>query len=520
MEIRSRIERSFESEAITGLNDKASKSMLLDPLNLIDKVDNNIFLSTSTLWNELEPIFQLMKDLLHENLETIANWTDREKNRGLDEPHWTLNDERSYRRAISALQASNQRRVDELKRYNADIASFNASFARKLEVMRSELDRRGADDIRLFTYVTVVFLPVGFATSVFSMNGSPSGDTLHGMIILAILALLITFIALVNARILDRVLGPLFGACRVITEGIVNPLINELHKLAQPIGKSVYLLICRSIYQVAFPLYMRLLSSPDDPKKDNQESETNDRDTEKHEQDTDNVRDPGKGDQDEYIKKKKHDKKIIELGPVHAARRDTLYIQSEKKAKEEQEMRDIEREIKHQKEKEYKKEEAKKFKESGQPELNEEIFMDMTQRMEKELEDAIEAEFEIELKAMEIQLEELDVEAKTELEARLREELEAPTRERLIKEGKVKIRQRTNAIIDKRVKGRIEREARERIELKRQEDEENRKRDEKDRKRQAENAKKQSGGFFHRIVRKTSQHFQDRSANGEPKERV
>ncbi|EHK44774.1 hypothetical protein TRIATDRAFT_10221, partial [Trichoderma atroviride IMI 206040] len=243
MEIRSRIERSFESEAITGLNDKASKSMLLDPLNLIDKVDNNIFLSTSTLWNELEPIFQLMKDLLHENLETIANWTDREKNRGLDEPHWTLNDERSYRRAISALQASNQRRVDELKRYNADIASFNASFARKLEVMRSELDRRGADDIRLFTYVTVVFLPVGFATSVFSMNGSPSGDTLHGMIILAILALLITFIALVNARILDRVLGPLFGACRVITEGIVNPLINELHKLAQPIGKSVYLLI-------------------------------------------------------------------------------------------------------------------------------------------------------------------------------------------------------------------------------------------------------------------------------------
>lgn len=93
--------------------------------------------------------------------------------------------------------------------------------------MRRELDRRGTGDIRLFTYVTVVFLPVGFATSGFSMSGTPSGDILHGIFVLPIIALLITFIALVNARIFDRALGPIFGACRVVTEAIVNPLISE-----------------------------------------------------------------------------------------------------------------------------------------------------------------------------------------------------------------------------------------------------------------------------------------------------
>lgn len=196
------IERSFRPESLDSLDGQVSNSIFLDPLTMIDKVDNDNFLSTITLWNELEPIFQLVRDALNENLATIKLWMEREKEHRRDELQWTLNDERDYRGAISTLQVLNRHKIDRLERYSANIASFNASFARKLEAMRNDLDQRGANDIRLFTYVTVVFLPVGFATSVFSMSGAPSGHTLHHT---AIIALLVTFIALVNARILDRV---------------------------------------------------------------------------------------------------------------------------------------------------------------------------------------------------------------------------------------------------------------------------------------------------------------------------
>jgi hypothetical protein len=510
-EARLRIERRFRPETLRTFSHKDS---ILDPLDLIDRVDNNIFLSTNSLWNELEPIFQLIKDALHESLETIANWTDREKDRGCDQPQWTLNDERSYGRAISALQTSNEQKIHELKRYDAEVASFNALFARRLEVMRSELDRRGADDIRLFTYVTVVFLPVGFATSVFSMSGAPLGDMLHGMIILAILALFITFVALVNARILDRVLGPVFGACRVVTEAIVNPLVGELYRFIQPIGRLVHLLLCRSVYDVAFPLYMRF-SSPDSIEKDNQNPDIYDQDTEKDGRDTENLGPkPGKLNQylyTKYAKNQKHYKQITELGPLRTARRDIMNIQFAKRAKEKQHKKDLERQIKQESGKEYQKEEEEKFKENGQAELNAEISKEMAHNLANELKDAIKTEIEV----LKKEIGELSREEKEELEARLKKDLEPRIRERLVKEGKGRIRKRANDIIEKRMKERIEKEARERFEKIRKDDEEARKHDEKEKKKQARETEKQQRGIFHHIFRKTSQRIREKSAGGD-----
>lgn len=59
---------------------------------------------------------------------------------------------------------------------------------------------RGSENMSLFTYVTVVFLPLGFATGIFSMSEAPGRLTLAFMVATAVTALSITVLALVNAK--------------------------------------------------------------------------------------------------------------------------------------------------------------------------------------------------------------------------------------------------------------------------------------------------------------------------------
>ena len=74
---------------------------------------------------------------------------------------------------------------------------------RKLEKMDKQLESNRNADIRRFTYVTVIFLPLGFATGVFSMSGAPSGSTLGNMIITAVAAFAITALLILCVTNLD-----------------------------------------------------------------------------------------------------------------------------------------------------------------------------------------------------------------------------------------------------------------------------------------------------------------------------
>lgn len=196
-------------------------------LSLISEVDNDTFLSTSQMFHKMQQLLQVVHDDLGENLAKINFWQDREKAREPDRPRWTHNDEQRYRSAISKLLASNKRRTLELKRTQAEVASYNASLTQMLEHLRSELNLRGADDIRLFTYATVAFLPLGFATGVFSMSNAPSGVTLGSMAGLAVVALVLTILALVNAKWMEtRMVRPFFELCRSVVRA-VRPLFRR-----------------------------------------------------------------------------------------------------------------------------------------------------------------------------------------------------------------------------------------------------------------------------------------------------
>lgn len=151
--------------------------------------------------------FRNLLELINTNLSTIlsviSRWDAREGDRA-QQPRWTRNDERKYRESISLHRATFESKIMELKDVHADSKVLEEKFATTLSTNTARIaeDRslRESENMRLFTYVTVVFLPLGFASSVFSMSGLPDTPLLVNMITCAIVALVLTVVMLVNAK--------------------------------------------------------------------------------------------------------------------------------------------------------------------------------------------------------------------------------------------------------------------------------------------------------------------------------
>ncbi|KAM0263418.1 hypothetical protein ACHAQJ_001274 [Trichoderma viride] len=201
---------------------------------LVNKSNANKIISMSPSWNRLQRILQTVQEDLDENLSKITLWTKREREQGQDRPRWLHKHEGSYRSAIFKLQALSERKIHQLQRFHTNIASLNSTLTSSLESMRTYLDRRGSDDIRLFTYVTVIFLPISFATSMFSTSSAPSGQMMANMAVTAAIAMLITTTMLVNARILDAIVGPVLRIARQTSELIASLVMGFLSVLFYP----------------------------------------------------------------------------------------------------------------------------------------------------------------------------------------------------------------------------------------------------------------------------------------------
>lgn len=191
-------------------------------------------------WRIMEQILQAVEDDLSENIERIHDWMRRDKDRESEKPRWTKNDEKKYRSSITKLQVLNQRKVREIERLQTRIRVFRESLSSRLASIRDDISFRGSENINLFTYVTVVFLPLGFAASVFSMSGAPERNTLISMVITSVAALFITIVALINAKSLD------YKAIEPITGPIVKTLRrvgNLLLYFALPVLYLILLII-------------------------------------------------------------------------------------------------------------------------------------------------------------------------------------------------------------------------------------------------------------------------------------
>lgn len=166
--------------------------------------------TTHTQLQEVRNLLESVDESLSTTRNSLDRWDTREKDRG-QQPRWTRNDERKYCESISDLRGSIERHTVELKNLHARcktqkeklIVELKTNVDKITENRTINTERRGlheSENMRLFTYVTVVFLPLGFAASIFSMGGTPDTPLLIDMIVCAVIALALTVVTLMNAK--------------------------------------------------------------------------------------------------------------------------------------------------------------------------------------------------------------------------------------------------------------------------------------------------------------------------------
>ncbi|KAH7309738.1 hypothetical protein B0I35DRAFT_85741 [Stachybotrys elegans] len=172
-------------------------------MSLVDLNSDDYFLSSGH-WQQCQQTLQAVEDQLGHVSAVVAKWESREKDRGLEKPRWTRNDERKYRGDIKKRLSSSNSKIRDMQRLHADIRTLKELLTSRQDQIRNDLSLRGAENIRFFTYVTVVFLPLGFASSIFSMSEVPSGSLIGSMAVCATVAFMITVVALINAETLGN----------------------------------------------------------------------------------------------------------------------------------------------------------------------------------------------------------------------------------------------------------------------------------------------------------------------------
>lgn len=156
-------------------------------------------------WTASEPILQILEDDLLEVEEHLGQWNRREDERGDVKPRWTAKKEMKYRGAINKQVREVRRQTNEVRHMRVEIQKLRQFFQDQLTRAREEIDFRNSNNITYFTYVTIVFAPLGFGAEIFSMSGTPSATALQGMAICAVMALLITILVLINAKLIVNV---------------------------------------------------------------------------------------------------------------------------------------------------------------------------------------------------------------------------------------------------------------------------------------------------------------------------
>lgn len=162
---------------------------------------------------------ELIKFLHHvlENLRDVINtakeWDNRHYTREVP-PRWTHDDEAAFAEEITiwtSRSKSNVKRISLLEQQlDAKIEhmkQLRAWLLDDLNLKEARVSNRSADDVRIFTYATVIFLPLSFSSSIFSMADAPSHSTTVNFIAAAVIALVATCLLVLNAGILLRTLS-------------------------------------------------------------------------------------------------------------------------------------------------------------------------------------------------------------------------------------------------------------------------------------------------------------------------
>lgn len=151
-------------------------------------------------WQHGSPILKVIVENLENNIAKIKEWIRREEDRKGREPPWTVHDIEHYDAERQFLKVRSLEQVRRLEDLKSKVQAFQSSLPAQLTRIQDEISFRGSQSINLFTYVTVVFLPLGFATGLLSMGGPPDHALLMNLVTLSLGSLGVTLFALLNAR--------------------------------------------------------------------------------------------------------------------------------------------------------------------------------------------------------------------------------------------------------------------------------------------------------------------------------
>ena len=184
----------------------------LDPTDASDSANESlVFISdSSSLYLDIEGRLRIVSQQLDTSLRTIEQWERREEARGL-RSRWSHKDEERHGGMLRDLTIKYKFTVQQLRVQQgllqeqsriADQRHSNLVSYKQLQEARTS--NQSAADVRLFTYVTIIFLPLSFSSSLFSMGDPPTGRTLYVMILTTAVALMATFLLLANLKLMNR----------------------------------------------------------------------------------------------------------------------------------------------------------------------------------------------------------------------------------------------------------------------------------------------------------------------------
>ncbi|KAH8812642.1 hypothetical protein F5884DRAFT_878489 [Xylogone sp. PMI_703] len=150
---------------------------------------------------DIDGILNQARRMLQTNIANLEAWLAREKTRSA-KPRWSEKDELKHgnRRDHYNLQVKQQ--VSLLKEQSKKVESSINQLVDNLNLAEARTAARSAENVRIFTYATVIFLPLSFVSSLFSMQGTPAISILAPFGRATAVALIITLVIVFNAETL------------------------------------------------------------------------------------------------------------------------------------------------------------------------------------------------------------------------------------------------------------------------------------------------------------------------------
>lgn len=166
--------------------------------------------SRSKLFLQLSDFLGHLDDTFRDIMDTIESYTDREKQRPV-QPRWSIEDEIKYRPELRRWDQQGKKNVALLRSLRNEIMTkksraqhLRESLHADMQLREARLQARTAEDVRLFTYVTIIFLPISFSASLFSMQQAPGNNVVGTFAKVALVALVTTLVILFNAKTMSK----------------------------------------------------------------------------------------------------------------------------------------------------------------------------------------------------------------------------------------------------------------------------------------------------------------------------